>query len=239
VSWARQDGSGQRQVEMLKALENAGRNRGATDEPIDSSEFRSMIPILHYLESMFARHDVNQNGVLDNDEIWKAFPLLAPFIKAMGNGKADSEKMQKTIYSWILKFGTVPDTSVGGMIKLGGWYLIHGWFNTEADRTKVLTVIGAFPAAAKIARVRDIATYYDANADSLRALVVRKEKTNAAKLAELFQCLPEATPIMASDMAQNAERLVPSSKIGAEAFTTLMKSMIDQDPRLETYCLPF
>jgi hypothetical protein len=240
VQWARQDGSGKRASDMLTALENAGRNRGAVDEPIDSSEFRSMLPIAHYLESMFARHDVNQNGVLDNDELWNAFPLLAPFIKKMGNGKADSEKMQKTIYSWILEFGSVPSTSVGGMIKLGGWYLVHGLFTNEADRTKLLTVIGAFPGAAKAARVQDIATYYDANRDALRALIVRKEKTNAAKLTDLFQCLAEAAPMIASDMAQNADRLVPSGNaIGAEAFTTQMKSMIDNDPRLENYCLPF
>jgi hypothetical protein len=239
VQWARQDGSGKRATEMLTALENAGRNRGATDEPIDSSEFRSMIPIAHYLESMFARHDENQNGVLDNDELWKAFPLLSPFIRKMGNGKADSEKMQKAIYSYILEFGTIPSTSVGGMIKLGGWYLVHGWFKNEADRTKVLTVIGAFPAAAKATRAQEIEKYYEETDDSLRALVVRKERTNAAKIAELFQCLPEATSLIASDMAQNAERLVPTKKIGAEAFIAQMKSIIDNDPRLETYCLPF
>lgn len=240
VQWARQDGSGQRAADMLNALENAGRNRGANDDPIDSSEFRSMIPIAHYLESMFARHDENQNGVLDNDELWKAFPLLAPFIKKMGHGRADGEKMQKAIYSYILEFGTVPSTSVGGIIKLGGWYLIHGWFKNEADRTKVLNVIGAFPAAGKAARAGDIEEYYKENAGSLRALIVRKEKTNAAKLTELFQCLPDASPILASDMAQNADSLTPGDKkIGAEAFIARMKSIIDNDPRLESYCLPF
>ena len=240
ISWVRQDGTGARATEMLKALETAGRNRGATDDPIDSSEFRSMMPIAHYLESMFARHDVNQNEMLDNDEIWGAFPLLAPFIKKMGNGQADGEKMQKTILSYILEFGTVPSTDIVGIAKLGGWYLIHGWFSNEADRNKVLSVIGAFPASAKIARAKDIKTYYDANDDSLRALVVRKEKTNAAKMADLFQCLPAAGPMLGADMAIIANELTPAgSNIGAEKFIARMKSMIDNDPRLETYCLPF
>jgi|GEM_PF-5246461 len=239
TSWVSQDGSGQRAAAMLNALENAGRNRGAVNDPIDSSEFRSMIPIAHYLESMFARHDVNQNGVLDNDEIWRAFPLLAPFIKKMGNGKADSETMQKTILSYILEFGTVPTTDVAGMLKLGGWYLVHGLFNSEADRVKVLNVIGAFPAANKAARVQSIKKYYDDNSDSIRALIVRREKTNAATLTDLFQCLPDAAPIIANDFAQNADSIVPVNKIGDDAFMARAKSIIDNDSRLETYCLPF
>jgi hypothetical protein len=240
TQWARQDGSGQRAAAMLNALENAGRNRGASNELVDSSEFRSMLPIAHYLESMFARHDVNQNGILDNDELWNAFPLLAPFIKKMGNGKADSEKMQKAIYSYILTFGAVPSSDLAGMLKIGGWYLVHGWFKESADRTKVLGVIGAFPAASKAARVRSITEYYKDNDETLRALMSRKEETNAAKITDLFQCLPDASTILASDMALKVDALAPAGqKLGAETFIARMKSLIDSDPRLETYCLPF
>lgn len=240
VQWAAQDGTGERSRELLTGLENAGRNRGASQDLVDSSEFRSMIPVAHYLESMFARHDVNQNGVLDSDEIWKAFPLLAPFIKKMANGKADGEEMQKTILSYILEFGVVPQTDTMGIIKLGGWYLIHGLFEQSADRAKVLQVIGSFPAGNKQTRNNNIKDYYNSNKDSLRALLTAREPNNAAKLTDLFQCLPDASAIIGADLAQNADKLAPrSSDVGDDAFITEMKSIIDADSRLETYCLPF
>jgi hypothetical protein len=240
IEWANQDGTGERARVMLEALEKAGRNRGASDDLMDSSEYRSMMPIAHYLESIFARQDVNRNAVLDNDELWNMFPLLGPFIKQMGNGKANGVDMQKTIYSYILTFGEVPATDLPGMIKIAGWYLLHGMFKESADREKVLGVIGAFPDAAKNTRLQAIKDYYNNNDDSLRALINRREKTNALKLADLFGCLPEAAPILGEDMAAKSSVLTPSGKkIGVSAFTTKMMALIDSDPRLEIYCLPF
>lgn len=241
VRWAQQDGSGARSAALLAGLEAAGRNRGASDiDLVDSSEFRSMMPIAHYLESLFARHDVNDNDRLDSDEIWGAFPLLAPFIKKMGNGKADGLGMQKTILSYILEFGTVPSTNVGGLIKLGGWYVIHGLFSQSADREKILSVIAAFPASDKAARVRAIAQHYDETKSNLRALFSVKEKAEVAKITDLFQCLPEASTNLGTDMNTYIDTLAPSGRnIGGVDFVARMKSIIDLDPHLEAFCLPF
>jgi hypothetical protein len=199
-----------------------------------------MMSIVHYMESMFARHDVNKNDVLDQDEIWGAFPLLAPFIKKMGNGSADGEAMQKTILSYILEFGQVPSTTYFGLIKLGGWYVVHGLFTDSADRAKVLGVIGAFPASNKAKRVASIATYYDSIKSNLRPLLIAKEKATVAVITDLLQCLPEAAPLLSNDMALKVDALAPvGANIGSDVFVTRMKSLIDSDPRLEPFCLPF
>ncbi len=100
-------------------------------------------------------------------------------------------------------------------------------------------IIGAFPAANKNTRVQNIKQYYNDNDGAIRALIVRKEKTNAAKLADLFQCLPDASSIIASDLAQNADSVAPVKAIDDDLFVTRVKSIIDNDSRLETYCLPF
>lgn len=240
ISWIRADGSGKRLQGLIAGLEAAGRSRGLTDNDVDSSEMRSMIPIAQYVESMFARHDANQNEVLDDKEIWGAFPLLSPFVKKMGNGSADSVDVQKTILSWILTFGSVPDTSTVGIAKLAGWYLIHGWFSEEADRLKILNVIGSFGQAAKITRVKNITSYYESTQTDLPALMRNREMNTARKMAELFQCLPEAAPMLARDFAADAANLVPTQKpLSTSAFIWRVKQIIDADTALERSCLPF
>lgn len=240
VSWVKSDGSGDRGRRLMTALENAGRTRGASQEFVDSSEFRSMVPILHYLESIFARFDTNQDAVLANDEVWKAFPLLAPFIKKIGNGAADDEKVQKAVLSWILKFGTLPDTSLVGKAKLMGWYMIYDWFSLESDRERILQVISSFAQAAKNTRAKTISDYYNANKGSLRALLLAREPQTVAKLTEMFQCLAGGAPSLGRDMKANIDALVPAKeKIGADDFIARMKRVIDADSGLEPYCLPF
>lgn len=243
VSWVESDGSGERGRAMMVALETAGRSRGASQELVDSSEFRSMIPIMHYLESLFARFDTDQSGDLDSVEIARAFPLLGPVIKKMGNGQANSENMQRTILAYIINYGVLPDTdSMMGkasfLVWMGRYKL--GLYTESADRLKILTVIGAFSQAAKRSRVKSISAFHDGISNDLRALIRAKEPGTAAKITELFQCLPPAAQILALDMAGAVDRLAPAGEaITNEIYVAEMKTLIDRDPRLETYCLPF
>lgn len=235
--WVMEDRSGWRARQVLVALEDAGRTRGARDdEPVDGSELRSMVPILHYAESLFARHDANGNDLLDHDELERAFPILQRFIKKMGNGKADGEKMQKAIYSYLLKHGEPPEQNLmdGGSVIIRRFF--PKFFKNSADRMKVLGVMGSFGKAAKQTRLRDIGKFLKQNKGQVRSILAKRKADKT--LAELFQCHPEASDLVGETFARLADYVMADGE-GAERFVARGQLAIASEPRLKMKCLPF
>lgn len=245
VTWVRQDGSGERARLMLQALETAARNKGLTDDPVDSSEFRSMIPIAQYLESLFARFDQNKNAILDHDEVWSTFPLLQPFIKQMGKGSADSDEIQRTVLSYILQYGECPEPKLIDKAWVAYWVVARRFQSDEADRIQVLKVIGSFGIANRKDRARNIEAFYEENKNSLRKLLATGAATDAsaaAKITGLFQCQPAAVPILADLMKRpgNLDKLVPAAGPTKVApFMARVKYLTENNETLQRLCLPF
>ena len=239
VEWTQADSSGERARQLLQALEGAGRNRGLTQDPLDSSEFRAMVPILQYTESLFARHDVDHSGVLENNEIWNAFPILQPFIRKMANGKADDPEMQKAIFSYLLKFGEPPAPTLIDTGKLLAWRLIHGWFKDSASRLDVLKVMGSFAKAGKQTRVQNIKAFLSANKSGLRQKITQMNSTTLVTLTDLFQCRTDASSMVGEALVRNIQNILPSPDVDPDQFINSVKAALGADPRLTTQCLPF
>jgi hypothetical protein len=233
--WVQADRSGDRARRLLLALEDAGRTRGALDnEPVEATELRSMIPIMHYAESIFARHDKDRDDILDDDELDGAFPIMAPFIKKMGNGKADGPKMQKAIYSYLLKYGEPPEPNLmdGGKLL---WQRFFGG-KKSADRLKVLGVMASFGKASKQARLRDIEKFLKNNKGDVRS-VLQKRRADK-KLAELFQCHDDASEMVGETFARLASYVTADGE-GIGPFVARGQLAIASDKRLQMKCLPF
>lgn len=233
--WVKADRSGGRASRLLLALEDAGRTRGALDnEPVEATELRSMIPILHYAESIFARHDKDRDDILDDDELDGAFPIMAPFIKKMGNGKADGPKMQKAIYAYLLKYGEPPQPKLMDGLKLLKQRFFGG--KKSADRLKVLGVMASFGKASKQARMRDIEKFLKDNKGHVRSTLA--ERAVDKKLAELFQCHEDASGFVGETFARLSSYVTQDGE-GVDAFVARGQLAIASDKRLTMKCLPF
>ncbi|MES2964388.1 MAG: hypothetical protein V4760_10885, partial [Bdellovibrionota bacterium] len=238
VKWVNEDRAGDRARALVTALEEAGRTKGAIDLPVEATELRSMIPILHYAESIFARHDKNRNDILDHDEVWSAFPILQPFIKKMGEGKADGTKMQKAIFSYLLKYGEPPASTLMDTGKLIAWRVLHGFFKDSADRMEVLKLMGSFGKASVQSRIRDIGTFVKKNKGELREVLANRSSANEKKLTELFQCHDDASEIVGEVFAQNAKYMTDGGT-DVDQFVQRGQMVIAAEPRLRMKCLPF
>ncbi|HVK61640.1 MAG TPA: hypothetical protein VM432_08825 [Bdellovibrionales bacterium] len=239
VKWMKVDKTGARYLSVVDGMMLAGRTRGLTTEPVDSSELRAMIPILHYAENLFSRHDTNSNDLLDDDELWRAFPILQPFIKKMGNGKADGERIQKAIFSWILKFGEPPTTDFIGSGKLLAWSIVQGAFKISANRADILKVMASFVTNARQARLASIAAFHKSEAEGLYDLLSRGDRETARKVTSLFQCQEPGIPVVRELLKANASKVAPKDPIAPEEFTRRVQKILWSDDRLEMYCLPF
>jgi hypothetical protein len=205
---------------------------------VELTELRSMIPILFYSESLFARHDANHNDMLDNDELWNAFPILAPFIKKMGGGHADGVGMQKAIFSYLLKYGQPPAPNILDTGKLLVWRVVHGLFKDKADRLKVLNVMASFGKAATQARIRDIGKFVKDNKDHLKQTLIARESKTDAQITALFQCHPDAADLVGATFARNVD-YVTSGGSDVDAFVQRGQVAIASEPKLLMKCLPF
>lgn len=237
--------------ELLAILEIAGRPKGRTDRPIDSSEIRGLIPILHYLESLFARHDVDHNDLLNKDELFGALPILQSFIRRMGNGAAETPERQEAIFSYLLRNGRPPDLfvltdpstwgSIGGLFDIFTYQWRKQWLNEIADRPTILKVIASFAVSAKQSRARDIAKYYQLNEGNLRAILQSNQTEQVKQIAVLFQCLPSARETLGEVLKTHVAQLLPPEEEAQKArfFQAKVQSLIESQSNLEIYCLPF
>lgn len=231
---------GSRQASILSALEKAGRTKGVTNDPVDSSEMRVMLPVLHYTESLFATHDKNLNDKLDEHELWAAFPIIRPFIEKMANGKASDIEIQKAIYSYLITFGEPPKPGIIDTGKLIAWRFLHGFFKDEADRLDVINVIGSFGIAARRDRVSKIEAYLKKTRSTLRTSILARDAKTQKEMTELLQCLEPAYPLVGELLRSKIDVLAPGGKtLEAEQFLAHVKPRLEADAKLEQLCLPF
>lgn len=247
VAWVR----GQRENDkefvgkLILAVENAARSTGAVDAPLEPAEALAMFPVVHYAENLVRVHDRNGNGILDDTEVRKYFPIIRPYIKKLAAGKADEEWVQKAIFHYVLKNGSLPSQSL-----MGKWSVAWASFSEkiasqEATRFDVLRIIGGIASFGRQERHRKIAEYFSANETTLEKSFETGEPEVIKQLTDLFQCQPQAAPAFADLVKRNAKEILApvagnfSTYLPPDLFTTRIKDLLANDSRFVPLCLPF
>jgi len=205
-----------------------------------------MFPVVHYAENLVRVHDRDGNGILDEKEVNDYFPIIAPFIRLMANGKAESVSTQKQIYQYILNHGEPPDPSSWWTFIQIGWDKIKNQFQKkEATRYDILRIIAGLNSYGRRVRYQNIRQYFDANILTLEKSMAAGKRDVAEKLTDLFQCLPEAVNDFADLMKRNVRYIMARQKLGhanyitADMFTKRIQTLLANDPRFAARCLPF
>jgi hypothetical protein len=203
-------------------------------------DLRAMIAILHYMENLFAHYDSDVNDILDTDELWKAFPLLKPLIRKLGNGYADYDAIQRAIFSYLLVFAEPPQVSIMGGAKLLAWSVAHHGWRERADRLDVLNVIASVNVFGRQEKNRRLEAYHVSKAQTLRTSILSGDSQVMVELAIHAQCLPEAAPLLVEVLRLNIDRVAPPwDRIDPKLFVERIKGLIRGDSRFDQLCLPF
>lgn len=240
VKWRAGDASGNRAKELLRALETAGRPHGPSNDPIDSSDLRSMSPILHYAENLIVTWDKEVvDGTLSSTELWAAYPVLSLFIGKVAG--VEEDWIKRAVFSWLLVFGEPPEKGRAGTAKLLAWSAARHAWSESADRLGVVNVMSGFVIAGRRARQAQVDEFYTANRATLHARLTKGDEALTVRLAELFQCQPSAVPILTEVMKSRIDDLVPRSAapVDPAPFTRALKGLIRDEPRLERVCQPW
>ena len=161
-------------------------------QPVDSSDVRAMLPILHYTENLILNYDQNGDGVLDENELKAALPTFRGLIKQIGNGSADSEYWQDTIFWYLIAKGVAPTKSVGGKASLLAFIASEKFYTFKADRLKVLEIIASFNSTARQAKQDAVVDYVKSQGRNVRtALLAGSTSPVVTNLTQLFGCPDE------------------------------------------------
>ncbi|MDX9732428.1 MAG: hypothetical protein RBT63_11705, partial [Bdellovibrionales bacterium] len=234
-----------RQAErLIRSIEESVRPLGMTDLPIELSELRAMIPVLHYAESLFARFDVNQTGVLEDEEVWSIFPLIRPFIRTVATGVDLSAGEERAIFSWIVRKGEPPSTTMGGKISLKMYQARLGFLEETATVETILQILGSFQKVGRESKDRAVLELYRLHAAAWEKKLGSGDEEIMNRTRNLLQCADEAKDSFArliqmrrADIFSRDERQDDEEQ--AVAFLTRFKTLVQGDPQLQLLCQAF
>ncbi len=231
---------------FLRAVERASRPLGDTDLPLESSEIRVISPILHYAESLFARHDTNNSSLLDEPEVWGIFPLIQPFIQKMAAGIELSLGEERAIFSWLLSEGEPPKTTATGKarLKLHQAQMALGLTSERATVQDVVTILASFNQVGREKKNSDVLHYYAENHAQWEAGISKSDRKTFEMTRKLFHCANEADADLSRVfLSRRADIFAVDSKLDSDdqalAFLNRTKSIIQADPQLQLMCMAF
>lgn len=236
--------------QFLRHLERATRALGESDLPIESSDVRVISPVIHYVEALFARYDLNRSGQLETPEVWSVYPSIRPFIQKLavdGDGQPLrlSEGEERAVYSWLLEVGEPPNgSSLYGKIAFKSHHWTMWTVKEHASFEDIVKILASFQQVGRLKKNNDVVAYYTKYAKQWEEALGRGDRKTMEKTRDLFQCASEADPDLARLIqARRADIFAVNSKLDSEdqakEFGNRLKSMIQADPQLQVLCMAF
>ncbi len=173
---------------FIETIENASRAAGFSDESIEFNDLKVMTTILQYIESLFVTFDADRSGLLETTEVWKAFPNFKGFIKKLGQGWADSEIVQRSLYSYLVTFGQAPQLDFMGQMHLVGWSVRRHFQSEKADRLAIAKILASIKQVARQRGISEIVKWFGTRRSQLSQLLSAGDLVTATELAQLFYC---------------------------------------------------
>lgn len=230
---------------LMTTLERASRPIGDVDLPIETSELRVMMPILHYVESLFARFDVDRSGLLEEQEVWGIFPLARPFIQKIAGGEV-SETYERAIFSWLIIKGDPPEDTISGKAALTAWIATQHLYSMDADIEDVLRVLASFQKASREQKNKSAIERVIADGEMWETGIRLGDPVTIAAVRDTFQCAQDADVSLKSILQLRRADLFavmrsrenePEDR--AKEFVAKLKSILYGNQELLRYCQMF
>lgn len=125
------------QLDLLKKMFQFLR-KGRENQDFTIADTQSVILLPYYIELLFSRFDLDEDGFLTNEEAERAFPVFQPFLskKAKEHG-LDSAEDHHAVYMFLLAYQELPNNMKTKWI----WRrYITGEKNFSVDRAKVVQI---------------------------------------------------------------------------------------------------
>lgn len=129
--------------QFMKHLEATTR-LGAEAEPFSRGDVVEVMVLLQYVETFFAKYDLDGNQRISVDETLTAYPVYKnsldqivrnSFGITMGDGDL------RALFTFLFRYGKPPQSTFGGMLKFLNWRWNRGEWEYDVDRMRVIEIL--------------------------------------------------------------------------------------------------
>jgi hypothetical protein len=207
-----------------------------------------MVPVLLYVESLFSRFDRNQSGVLEEAEIWRAFPVISPFLKPMiGPGTGDFTA--QTVFSYLLVFGEPP-----GQFGAVSWMLGQHFVDESVRRLDLLRLMASLSRHGRRQKNQALKAVLAEMARPSRGATTQPRRNfspSAERIEQLRKLLHCPSQVAADFEGALSKRLAAGDSLiqyqsrgrtiapDQDRAVAWLKRLVDETPRLASSCQPF
>jgi hypothetical protein len=124
------------------AMERGARVKGYGDQPIGTYDMQGFTGVLHYLEAVFARYDMNGDQHLNLEETLRAFPAFKGELARFGGIDPSNTALLEAAFTYTVRFGAPPVMDVFGTTHFLMWWGWKPFWTIQADRMAIYKVIG-------------------------------------------------------------------------------------------------
>jgi len=174
--------------QFIRDLEDVSRSGGYGPGTIEIAELQNLGPALHYVESLMINYDLNENGVLDEPEIWKIFPVFRQYIRELGEGAAETKRIQESVFAYLIVNGRPPAQDFWGQANVVFNDLKRQIFSLRVDRSNLLTILASLTNFTREKRTAKTHEILEANRVNLESLFCEMTPSFAKVFSEHMQC---------------------------------------------------
>lgn len=131
--------------QLLLFARTAAENEGK----IETSDIRTSVVIIHYIESMYLRFDANMDNRLSKEELILASKRFVPFFKKQFGLEAPVGGLRDRFYQYLVSQGFACMVLTGKMPTFTGCskvFLQDAWEDRYSDRLRILKTLNQFKA---------------------------------------------------------------------------------------------
>ena len=138
------------QADFAYLLEDVSREHGYTQAVMGSDDTQRITALLQDVETLFARFDVDGDGILSRSEATGAFELVKGPLETASC--LHSRAKLEVLFSYLLKFGRPPTDGLGGKLSFLWWWGTRKFRGAEADRMRILMIFSGLSNAIDTAK---------------------------------------------------------------------------------------
>ena len=116
---------------------------------IETSDIRTSVVIIHYIESMYLRFDTNLDDRLSKEELIEASQRFVPFFKKQYGLSSTTGGIRDRLYQYVVSQGFACMVLTGKMPTFTGCskvFLQDAWEDRYSDRLRILKTLNQFKA---------------------------------------------------------------------------------------------
>ncbi|HTL11683.1 MAG TPA: hypothetical protein VL588_04305 [Bdellovibrionota bacterium] len=136
------------QKQVTQKIEAAARVHGFSNDPVGKLDIDNMAGVIHYIDAVFFRFDLDGSQRLDIDEVLAGYPKFKKIFAEYAHLDESQDFILKSAFTYLIRFGEPPQTTVAGYAKFIAWMAARPFWKTDADRMAMFNVFSSLAASA-------------------------------------------------------------------------------------------